>query len=140
MEDRHLVLIRAYEVLGTGPAVRHSQSDDPDDQQDEQADERSEKAALMGGLGTVSLLIIDERGIKLGQVCDERLLRVFLLGALNVRHAVDRDGLHRRSTEHDHIVAAVGFHDIGNDHCDVVDPTLMERLGHQTLCRIAQVR
>jgi hypothetical protein len=93
LEDRDLVLICADEVLGTGPAVRHSQSDDRDDQQHEQADERSEKAALMGGLGAVSLLIIDERGIKLRQVCDERLLRVFLLGTLDARHAVDRDGL-----------------------------------------------
>jgi hypothetical protein len=90
----------------------------------------------MRSLRAVPLLIIDEGGVKLRQVCDERLLRVFLLGALDVRHAVNLDRLRRCSTEHDHNVTAARFHDIGDDHRDVVDPTLMERLGHETVCGI----
>ena len=42
----------------------------------------------------------------------------------------------RGGTEHDHVVGALRFDDIGDDHRDVVDPTLLESLADEALSGI----
>src|SRR4030095_12180856 len=91
-------------------------------------------------LRAVSLLVVGWRRFEVGQLCHEGVVDTVVFGMLAARYAVGRKGMLRGGTEHDDVVAASRFHDISNDHRDVVDPTLMKRFDNEALSSIVQVR